>query len=455
MDIDISLLKESMGKMINREKILLSLLLAATIILTSLNPVFAGISMNVGYDDEIEYINSWKVDFGSYYNYMKKSYDDPWPEEPWPEEPLSDDTIYLTTVVETWGEKRPAVIRGNFPGITSISVDVVDIEELTTDVEIHVGAESFYTDDERPKSDNSTEVRIHTDGKASVRVIIEGDGDNPSGMKETVLSSNGIGENTVSVSTEYGIITGTVSKTENDLTVYRFDYKNLLQEMINRNEPAMPETRTGFMENLPDCSISYNSLISSSAFFGVNKKNCRKIFGDVIVSLNGISYVATDLKFIKYSYWGEGRIYYSFFLQIKKIERATLDADGKAVLIDSSTLSKEERKYDKKLLKLLKKATKPYKEEPGEIYKAGVMEVFLYRYQLTGNMGNGDYQYSVVKSNDSKGAITVKFNVNGKTASAKHGKRQREAEVLTDQIVVSYDGLFFVDTARLYGYIFT
>ena len=91
--------------MINREKILLSLLLAATIILTSLNPVFAGISMNVGYDDEIEYINSWKVDFGSYYNYMKKSYDDPWPEEPWPEEPLSDDTIYLTTVVETWGEK--------------------------------------------------------------------------------------------------------------------------------------------------------------------------------------------------------------------------------------------------------------------------------------------------------------------------------------------------------------
>ncbi len=75
---------------------MLSLLLAATIILTSLNPVFAGISLNVGYDDEIEYINSWKVDFGSYYNYMKKSYDDPWPEEP-----LSDDTIYLTTVVET------------------------------------------------------------------------------------------------------------------------------------------------------------------------------------------------------------------------------------------------------------------------------------------------------------------------------------------------------------------
>ena len=434
--------------MLNREKILLSLLLSVTIFFSSVSQVFAG--MNSWYDDEPAYLNGWMVDFGSYYNYTRNRNDDLWVGGS-----LSEDTIYLTTPAETWEEKRPALISGNLPKISTISVDVVDIEELTTDVEIRVGDEFFYTD-EREEFRNRVSVWIHTDGKASVRVVIEGYGDNPSGIKGTVLSSNGIEENTVSVSTEYGIITGTASRTENDLTVYTFDYNNLLQEKINRNEPAMRVTRTGFMENLPDCSISYNSLISSSAFFGVDKKNCRKIFGDVIVSFNGISYVATDLKFIKYSYMGDGYWYRFYFLQIKKIERAALGSDGKAEIIDSSTLSKEERKYDKKLLKLLKKATKPYKLEKEESDKEGVIEVFLYRYQLTGNMGDGDYEYTVVKSNASKGTVTVKFNVNGKTASAKHGKRQREADRLEEfQIVDPSGGFFFVNTARLYGFIYT
>ncbi|MBR2187184.1 MAG: hypothetical protein IJ857_07575 [Lachnospiraceae bacterium] len=287
---------------------------------------------------------------------------------------------------------------------------------------------------------SSAEIQVYTDGKASSRLFVKG---TVSGEPEHYISisDNSSGDEGIKVNTEYGHIICKVSDTGDNLTEYKLDYICPIQDSISKNEPTGRITTYHHLPN--DVCITYNAMVSAYVLYGTDKKNFRKELGDIEISRNGIRYVATDGKIVKLKHH-DGGVWYEYFLQIKGMERAGFDPSGAVTLSGNSGLSKAEIMSDKKLLKAIKKATKKHHDN----YE-NPLELGIYAYRLTGNMGDGDYQYTVEDYDILDTSVTVKFNVNGKTVKAVHGKKDQGDK----QLVAYYsnDRYFKVESNSLSG----